>query len=170
VNAEAWIVLSVGAGTVIAQLYAAKQVRDTAKEQTEAAQQTAQQQTEAARRQASAAELQSEAAQAALDRELSAVLIAERCDIDPDVAHVILHNGGLHSASDVTVTWLDDADRDLVAVWKPVVRASESTDFEWQVLTDEYRERFRHVTAIRVRWKDGRGETNEARLVLLFGE
>jgi hypothetical protein len=163
VNAEAWIVLVVGAATVIAQVYGARHLRDTAEKQADAAEK----QAVAAQRQATAAELQTEAAQAALDRQLSAVLVVTRGSYGTSAGHIVVHNGGLHSASDVHVTGLEsDTELPFETTWEPVIRAGESTAFELRLGTVERREMFRQAPAVLVTWTDGRGRHLDERFTI----
>jgi hypothetical protein len=87
IDVQTWVVLAVGAATVFAQVLASRWASRTAD------------------RQAGAAELQAQAAQAALDRESAARLIAVLKMAATRSGQITLFNSGEHAAMDVSCWW-----------------------------------------------------------------
>jgi hypothetical protein len=135
-NPEAWIVLGVGIGTVVAQLWAA-------------------------RVSGRVAEKQLEASTIALRNEVASVLVVVRGAVMPDVAKVEIHNGGRSPAIDVDLTFLDENGKTISVGRVPMVQPQTQREVSVRLESVEKRDAFVCCEWIKVMWSDGLGRRLE---------
>jgi hypothetical protein len=154
-DASAWVVVAIGVATVLSQLYAARKGAAVAERQAAAAEA----QAILAGKEVAAAESQLAASQAALDRELSAVLVVTRGAYDLTFGDVRVHNGGLHPATAIKLSVLDESGRSIASGTIPMVESGGEEGTRLQLLerTPEQREAFGRSRLVDLEWVDGRG-------------
>jgi hypothetical protein len=148
VNGEAWIVLGVGVATVAAQYYTAHKAGLVAE------------------RQARAAEAQTAAANVALERELSARLVATRGGYDISYGDVTIYNGGQHGATEIEVACVDENGEQFASGWAPAIGAGAEQGVRVHLGTVELRTTFERCSEVDLTWTDGRGRRGPEHLPL----
>jgi type II secretory pathway pseudopilin PulG len=149
-----WVVIAIGAATIIIGWLGSQRGAAVAEKQTSAATRLAQ-----------AAEKQLAASTAAHEREQSAILVATRGGYDVNYGDVILSNGGLHPATGIEVVPLDDSGTPIASATQPMVRAGDVEPVRVQLNNSvEAREQFGRSDAVMLTWTDGRGRRGPERV------